>query len=137
MTARHHGSRKWVSHGAEGWSQWPRGLRCRPWSLGRWDHGFKSCLRHRYLSSSTHHHSLVSLSSMPYGLVTEKASLNKYKRTKEQLSASRWVELCGSACSTQVHFYTSFLPSSIIVQSLTRPWPTRTLEMSLIYLDTP
>jgi hypothetical protein len=32
-------------------SQWPRGLRRRPSSLGRWDHGFESRLRHGCLSS--------------------------------------------------------------------------------------
>jgi hypothetical protein len=34
------------------WSQWPHGLRCRPWSLGSWDSGFESRLRHGCLSSS-------------------------------------------------------------------------------------
>jgi hypothetical protein len=32
-------------------SQWPRGLRCRHWSLGCWDRGFESHLRNGCLSS--------------------------------------------------------------------------------------
>jgi hypothetical protein len=34
----------------------PCSMRRRPWSLGRWDHGLKSCLRHGCLSWSVHHH---------------------------------------------------------------------------------
>jgi hypothetical protein len=46
------------------WSQWPQGLKGRPWSLGRWDRGFESRLRHVCLSSSIHHyHSPITLSS--------------------------------------------------------------------------
>jgi hypothetical protein len=33
-------------------SERPWGLRRKPWSLGRWDHGFESGLRHGCLSSS-------------------------------------------------------------------------------------
>jgi hypothetical protein len=54
------------------WSQWPRGLRYKPWSLGRWYCGFESHLRHGRLPSSIPCHSLVTLSFTLYSLVTEK-----------------------------------------------------------------
>jgi hypothetical protein len=60
-------------------SQWPRGLRRRPWSLGLWNRGFESRLIHGCLSSSIHHyyhHSLLTLPWTLYSLVTEKASKN-------------------------------------------------------------
>jgi hypothetical protein len=48
-------------------SHWARSLRPRPWSLGRWNHGFVSRLRRTCLSSSIHHrHSLVTLTSTLY-----------------------------------------------------------------------
>jgi hypothetical protein len=40
------------------WFQRRHVRRHRPWSVGCWDCRFKSCLRHGYLSSSIHHHSL-------------------------------------------------------------------------------
>jgi hypothetical protein len=53
-------------------SQWPCGLRCWHWSLGRWDRGLESRLRHGCLSSSIHHHHhyqlLVALSLILYSL---------------------------------------------------------------------
>jgi hypothetical protein len=33
-------------------AQWPRILKYRPWSLGRWDCGFESRLKHGCVSSS-------------------------------------------------------------------------------------
>jgi hypothetical protein len=45
-------------------SQWPPGLRPRLWSLGLWDLGFESWLRHGCLSSILHHHHFFHLS--PY-----------------------------------------------------------------------
>jgi hypothetical protein len=45
-------------------SQWSRGLRRRPWSLGRWHSGFETRLRHGCLSSS----SCVVLSCVGRGL---------------------------------------------------------------------
>jgi hypothetical protein len=58
------------------WSQLPRVMRGRPWSLGRWDRGFESRLRQGCLSSSIHHHSFMTISSTLYSLVTNKASKN-------------------------------------------------------------
>jgi hypothetical protein len=40
------------------------------WSLGRWNRGFESCLRHRCLPSCIHyHHSLITVSSTLYAVV--------------------------------------------------------------------
>jgi hypothetical protein len=56
--------------------QWPRSLRCTPWLPGYWDRGFESCSRHGCLSLSVNH-SLVTLSSTLYSLVTDPAIKNK------------------------------------------------------------
>jgi hypothetical protein len=56
-------------------SQWPSSMKRGPRSLGRWNPGFESRLRHGCLPSSVHnHHSLVTVSSTLENLVTEKAS---------------------------------------------------------------
>jgi hypothetical protein len=55
-------------------SQWPCGLRHKPWSLKHWDHGFESNLRHVCLSSYIHHQSLVTLLSTLYSLDSENTS---------------------------------------------------------------
>jgi hypothetical protein len=55
-------------------SQWLCGLRHRPWSFGRCDHGFESRLMHGCMSSSIHQHLLVTLSLTLYSLVSEKVS---------------------------------------------------------------
>jgi hypothetical protein len=69
------------------WSLWPHGLKCRPWSLRHWDSRFESHLWHGWLSLSIHHHSLVTLSSTVYSLVTEKASQNKPPSLNKSVSS--------------------------------------------------
>jgi hypothetical protein len=70
-------------------SQWPRGVRCTPWLLGRWHRGFKSRLRHRGLSSSVYLHILVALPAMLYSLLTKTVSYNKYQNFRDVVSPHR------------------------------------------------
>jgi hypothetical protein len=50
----------WTETKKNGRSQRLRNLRPTHWMLGHWDCGFESHLRHGCLSSSIHHHSLVT-----------------------------------------------------------------------------
>jgi hypothetical protein len=69
-------------------SQWPGGLRRRPWSLGRWDRGFKFRLRHVSLSSFC-----AVLSSVRRGLCNALIRPKESYRESKQITkppAWRW-----------------------------------------------
>jgi hypothetical protein len=69
-------------------SQWPRGLRRRPWSLGRWGRRFESRLRHGCLSSSFYVALLCVSRDFCDGLIT---------RPKEPYQNRLWNVQCDAA----------------------------------------
>jgi hypothetical protein len=83
-------------------------LRHMTWSSWHWDCWFESRLRHGCLCSSSHHHSLVTLSSTLYRLVTERVLCNKIPKEINQVTITVGHVKCGlfwTYCIVQKEIY--------------------------------